>query len=231
MPEIDFLLSGSVLVEAVLDGDPHLFERADRSFAEFAGDIVGGQVEEAALVDRDGCFTGDDGFEVEELDVGRHIEREAHLVCSLHMAAQHLAWVAGERGAVEVVDVAEDARLGFLRVAPRDDLECVGVGDREHVGFLHPREAVDRRAVERHAVGEGIVEFGGRDCEALEVAEHVGEPQPHESDTALFHRSQDEFAMLLDTHRLSLSDSVKNGDGAEAGRLHPVSHVAVQDFN
>ena len=50
--QVDLLLAGSVLVEAVLDGDAERLERADRLLAQLAGDVAGGQVEEAALVDR-----------------------------------------------------------------------------------------------------------------------------------------------------------------------------------
>ncbi len=38
------------------------------------------------------------------------------------------------------------------------------------------------RAVELHALGEGALELGGADGEALELAEDVGEPQPDEPD-------------------------------------------------
>ena len=116
----------------------------------------------------------------------------------LHVAAQHLPWVALERCAVEAVDVAEHPRLGGAGFAPRDQLERVGVGDRQHVGFLDAREPVDRRAVEGHAVLERVLELGRADREALEVAEHVGEPQAHESHATLFHGAQHVVAMLIE---------------------------------
>ena len=36
----------------------------------------------------------------------------------------------------------------------------VGVGAGEHVALLHPAEAVDGRAVEVHALVEGVLELG-----------------------------------------------------------------------
>ena len=50
--QVDLLLARGVLVEAVLDRDAHRLERADRLLAQRAGDVVGREVEEAALVER-----------------------------------------------------------------------------------------------------------------------------------------------------------------------------------
>ena len=61
-----------------------------------------------------------------------------------------------------------------------------GSGIGEHVALLDAAEPVDRRAVERHPVLERVLELGRADREALEVAEHVGEPQADEADAALF---------------------------------------------
>ena len=165
--QIDLLLTRRVLVEAVLHRDAHCLERADGFLAQLAGDVVGGEVEEAAVVNRHGWGARCERFEIEELDVGCDIESEASFVRSLHVAAQHLTRVARERRAVEVIDVTEDACFGDLGVSPWQDLERVGVGDGEDVGFLNAGESVDRRAVEGHAIAEGIVEFGRRDSEAL----------------------------------------------------------------
>ena len=137
------------------------------------------------------------------------------------MPAQHLAWVAVERRAVEMVDVAEHARLGGAGLAPREELERVGIGDRQHVSFLDAREPVDRRAVERHAVLERVLELGGADREALQIAEHVGEPQAHESHAAFFDSAQHVVAMLIE-HLAHLTSLVgvrrrENVDGAPPG--------------
>ena len=119
------------------------------------------------------------------------------VVRGLQVAAQHLARVALERRAVEVVDVAEHPGLGRLRVAPRQHLERVRVGDREDVALLDAAEAVDRRAVEGHAVLERVLQLGGADRKALQVAEHVGEPQADEAHAALLHRVQHVVALLF----------------------------------
>ncbi len=60
-----------------------------------------------------------------------------------------------------------------------------------------PGEALDRRAVEADALLEGALEFGGRDRDRLEVAEHVGEPQPDESDVPFLQRAQHEFLLAV----------------------------------
>ena len=71
-------------------------------------------------------------------------------------------------------------------IAPREQLERVGVGHRQHVGFLHTREPIDGRAVEGHAVVECVLQLGGGDGEALERAQHVGEPQSHQPHATFF---------------------------------------------
>src|SRR5262249_32196231 len=51
--------------------------------------------------------------------------------------------------------------------------------------------ALDRRSVEGHALLERAFELGRRDREALELAEHVGEPETYEAHAALFDGTQD----------------------------------------
>ena len=99
-------------------------------------------------------------LEVEELHLGPGVEREALLARALEVALQHVARVALERLAREPLDVAEDPRDRRVVVAPRDDLERVRVGDREHVGLLHAAVALDGRAVEGHPLLEGGLELG-----------------------------------------------------------------------
>ena len=135
-------------------------------------------------------------LEVEPLELGRGVEREAGAARLLERAAQHLAGVAFERRAVEVDDVAEHAGDRGV-VAQRQDLERARVGLGQHVGFLHAGEAVDRRSVEGHALFEGVFQLGGRDVERLGGAEHVGEPQLDESDAALFDGSEDVVLLAL----------------------------------
>ena len=143
-----------------------------------------------------------------------------------HVATEHLAGVAFEGGAVEMVDVAEDACFGHLGVAPGEQLEGVGVGNGEHVGFLHAGEPVDRGAVEGHPVLECVLEFGRRDRQALQIPEHVGEPESHESDAAFFDAAKDVVALLVQHvgHSSSLSwiDRESDRAGAEAPALPSV---------
>ena len=54
------------------------------------------------------------------------------------------------------------------------------------------------RAVERHALLEGVLQLGRGDGEALELAEHVGEPEPDEPDAPLLDRAQ--HVVLLAFH-------------------------------
>src|SRR5207342_1601609 len=64
------------------------------------------------------------------------------------------------------------------------------------------------RAVEPDAVGERPFQLRGGHGDRLEVAEHVGEPQPHEADVAFLERAEDE--LLLPIHA-SLSTGPRRG--------------------
>ena len=83
------------------------------------------------------------------------------------------------------------------------DLERLRIGPGEHVALLHAAEAVDGRAVEGHALLEGVLQFGRRDVERLGDAKDVGEPQLNEPDASLLDGAKD--VVLLALHVPSLT--------------------------
>ncbi|CAB4775537.1 unannotated protein [freshwater metagenome] len=95
------------------------------------------------------------------------------------------------------MNIAEDAGLGRLGVAPRQHLERCRIGDGEDIGFLHAREAVDGGTVEGHTVLEGVLELCRADGKGLEDAKYVGEPETDESYPALFHGVEHVVALLF----------------------------------
>ena len=144
------MLGRAVLVERVLHRDAHGFEPKDRLLAELRSEVVRGEVEVPGGVERLNFVAG---AEVEELHLGADEEREALLSCPFDVALQHVAGIAIERLAREQLDVAEHPGDGRLAVVVgREQLERVGVRTGKHVGFLDPAIALDRRAVERHAL-------------------------------------------------------------------------------
>ncbi len=154
--------------------------------------------------------------EVEVLHLGRGEERVPRRAGPFERAPQRVARVAFERRAVEVGDVAEDA--GDLRVVvvPGQQLERLGVGPGQHVGFLHPAEPVDGRAVEGHALVEGVLQLGRGDVESLGRAQDVGEPQLDEADAPLLDRPQHVVPLAL--HPASLAAA---GTPSEIRLPHP----------
>ena len=118
MAQVDLVLARAVLVERVLDRDAHRLERLDGALAQVAGDVGGGEVEVGAVVEDLQRLRGIALLEVEELHLGRHVEREAPLAGPVEVAPQHLAGVALERRAVEVDDVAEHPGVGGRRDRP-----------------------------------------------------------------------------------------------------------------
>ncbi|SIK63221.1 Uncharacterised protein [Mycobacteroides abscessus subsp. abscessus] len=68
---------------------------------------------------------------------------------------------------------------------------------RHGVRFGDTGEAFDGRAIETDALLESALQLSGRNGDALEVAEHIGEPQPDETDIAFFQRAQHEFLLTI----------------------------------
>ncbi len=197
--QVDLVLARAVLVERVLDRDAHRLERLHRALAQVAGDVGSGEVEVRAVVEHLQRLRGVALGEVEELHLGRHVEREAPLAGPVEVALEHLAGVALERASRRGWRCRRTSgRPGRRGIDPRQQLEAVGIGPGQHVALLHPGEPVDRRSVEGHALGEGVLELGGGDGERLELAEDVGEPEPDEADTTLLHRPQ--HVVLLALH-------------------------------
>ena len=156
-------------------------------------------VEVAGLVDRLGALAGHPALlEQEELDLGVRVEGEALVGGLGQRALQHVARVGHARGAVGQGEVAEHPGGAGALAAPGQHLERARVGLGEHVGLVDPGEALDDRAVEADALGEGPLELGRRDGHRLQGAEHVGEPEPDEPDVALFDRAEHE--LLLTVH-------------------------------
>ena len=196
--KIDLLLTGAAFVVAVFDRDAHCLEHGDRLTSEVVRDTIGSVVEVAVAIDglgddtRARCF-----LEEVELDLGVRVEREAE-ICSLGQGAlEHVTRIGITRCAIGHEDVAKHASYSRTLTAPRQQREGCGVRLDEHVGFVDASEALNGRTVEANALGEGTLQLGRRNGDRLQGAEHVGEPQPHETDVTFFNGAEYEFGLLV----------------------------------
>ena len=144
-------------------------------------------VEIAAVVQRHRGFAAGLGVEQEELDLGVGVEGEPHVGGLVHRPLQHPAWVSEAGRAIGLGDVAEHAGRAADLLAPGQQLEGTGVRPCHHVGLVDAGITLDRRPVEAHPFAEGSLDLGRGNRHRLERAEHIGEPQSHEADVALFH--------------------------------------------
>ena len=178
----------------VLDVDAHLLQGEDGVAAHVGAGVERGQVEVAALVEHlRHAALGFGRAEVEELELGADVEGvEAHLLGPFERPLQDPARVALVRFAAGHLDVAEHPRHRVLVLRPPGDQgEGRGIGHGDHVRLLDRVEAGDRGAVEAHAALEGVLELGGVDREALQLAEHIGEPESDEADVGLLDQLDD----------------------------------------
>ena len=182
------MLRAGHLVVGLLHRDADRFQVRDDAPPELAAAVERRQVEIGAGVEWFGALRRG---EEEELDLGAGVERVAELAGSAELALQYLPGIAGEGRALRRQDVAEDPGLERLR-PPWQDLECLGIGLEQHVGFLHSGEAVDGGPVEPHPFQEGLGQFGRRKGQRLEHAQDIDEPQADEMDAPLFDGAQDE---------------------------------------
>ena len=117
--------------------------------------------------------------------------------------------------------MSQNIRAGDRRrPGPGQQLEGLGVGHGQHVALLDPAEPVDGRAVEGHALLEGVLELGRGDVEVLGRAEHVGEPQLDEADAALLDGPQ--HVVLLAFHAVAHARAGAQDDYRSQRRDHRV---------
>ena len=119
---------------------------------------------------------------------------------SAALASVRLSTLRGSATAGVPSGVVMSQNMRAVRVdlaAPRQDLERRGVGVGEHVGLVDAREALDRRAVEAEALGEGALDLGRGDRDRLERADDVGEPEPDELDAPLLDRAKNELLLAV----------------------------------
>lgn len=196
--EVDLLLARCALVVGELDRDAHGLQHGDRLAAEVHADVLRGVVEVAGVVGRGRAGAVDRlVLQEEELDLGVGVEGEAQVGGLGQGALEDVARVGEGRGAVRHEDVAEHpGGTGGLR-APRQDLEGRRVRLGDHVGLVHPGEALDGRAVEADALVKRLFQFGGGHGDGLQEAQDVREPQAYETDVALLQRTEHELLLLV----------------------------------
>ena len=188
--EVDLVLAGSVLVEGVLDRDPHRLEHLERVAPDVTGDVGGGQLEVGPGVERLEGLGRIAVAEQEVLHLGSDHEREPALGCRVEVSAEDLAGVALERAVVGVGDVAEHAGGPLGGITPREQLERGGIRLGQHVALLDAAESGDRGAVEVHPLLERVLQLGGADGERLQLAVDIGEPEADQPHPPLFDGAQ-----------------------------------------
>jgi hypothetical protein len=169
-------------VVRVLDVDVELLERQDRLAPHVGARVQGGEVEVPALVQDLGRPVLRLGrAKVEVLELGADVVGlEAHLLGALQGSPQDPPRIALVWLPARDLDVAEHPPGGLLQRAPGQDREAGRIGQGDHVGLLDRIEPRDRGPVEAHTALERVLELLRVDREALQLAEHVREPQPDE---------------------------------------------------
>ena len=203
--EVDLVLAGRILVPAVLDRDAHVLQGQHRGLPQVGGLVGHGELEVRPMVEGLQRGRGLPGRQVEELDLGGRVEVEAPIPGTLEGPSQHVARAALKGTPVEVEDVADDpGHRRFAVGVPGQELERLGVRPCQDVAFLHAAESVDRRAIERDALRQGLLELAGGDVEAARDPEDIGEPELDDPHRPVLDDPQHVVLPLL--HRASLAE-------------------------
>ena len=182
--EVDLVLADRDLVVRRLQVEAHLLQRQLDVAAAVLAAVDRGHVEVGRGVVRvDGRVAVGVQPEQEELGLRADLHRVAEVGGLRQHALQVRARVAGERLAVGVGDVADQARgAGVLGAPPRQHGVRRRIRQEVHVRLLDPLEAADRRAVEHQLVVERLLQLLDRDRDVLDLAVRLGELQPYEGD-------------------------------------------------
>ena len=196
--KVDLLLTRSTLMVTELDGDTHRFQDCDGLSTEVVSRTMWAVIEVANLIDRCGHLASAEALlDEEEFDFRMGIERKAKIGGLGQRALEHMPRIGIRRRAVGHQDVAEHTSYTWALATPRQHLERAGIRLDQHVGFNDASKALDRGAIETNTFSEGTFKFGGSNRNRLEHAEHIGEPQPNESNISLFDRAQHKLCLLI----------------------------------
>jgi hypothetical protein len=66
---------------------------------------------------------------------------------------------------------------------------------RHQVGFVDPREAFNRGAIESHSLLECLSQFTGWNGETFDMTEDVGKPESYDFDTPIVNFPQNSFSV------------------------------------
>jgi hypothetical protein len=125
------------------------------------------------------------------------VKRESALSRFSECSLEHVPRVGYRWLPIGSRNVAEHPRRRVDLVSPRKNLKRRWVRVGEHVGFVRSSESLDCRTVETETLRESAFDFRWSDCDTLEGADDVGEPQADELDSPLFDRAKHEVALLV----------------------------------
>ena len=190
--EVDLVLPCGHLVVAGFDLEAHLFQtQADLPPGAFAV-VQGAQVEVTRLITGAGGGTAIlVSLEQEELQLRPGVEGVAHVLGPLQHPFQHVPGIAGEGGAVGIVDFADQPGHFTVLGPPGQDGKGVQVGIKVLVGLLNADETLNGAAVHHDLACQRPLDLGGSDGHIFELAEYVGELHPDELDVLFLDHAED----------------------------------------
>ena len=148
VPKVDLLLARRILVEAVLDRDAHRLERADRLLAQRAGDVVGGEIEVARVVERLAVAAPRSAPRSRRTRCPGRRRRSGRAVGGLDVALEHLAASRRRTGVPSRLLMSQKIRASGVFGSPQGSSSNV-FGIRASPARRLPGSARSRRSTTR----------------------------------------------------------------------------------
>ena len=155
--QVDLVLSGTSFMVAELHRDTNLFKHGHRLATEILHNPAGRVIKIGFIVYRyrKTVITQLGRFEQIKLNFRRCIAREPHFSRFVEGSLEYAASVGCARLTIGCKNIAEHAGGMVFNPAPRQYLECGGIGLKQHIGFVHARKTLNRGTVKAEPFLEG----------------------------------------------------------------------------
>ena len=190
--EINLVLGRRNLMMAGLHPKPHLLQVQHNIPSDIFRQVNGGHVKISRHLM---CAGGGPPLLVrvkeKEFTFRPHIEHISHVLRPLYSPFEHISWVAGKRGSIRVIHVADKpGHLALLR-PPRKHLKGIQIRIQVHIRLVNPHKTFNGRAVKHAAVIQCLFKLAGSDGHILKHSEDIRKLEADKLHILIFHHTHD----------------------------------------
>ena len=137
-----------------------------------------------------------------------HIEHISHVLRPLDSPFEHIPRIAGKRGPVRVIHVADKPGHLALLGPPRKDLKGIQIRIQVHIRLVNPHKPFNGRSVKHAAVIQCLFKLAGSDGHILKHSEDIRKLEADKLHILLFHHTHDVLFTVFAHNNLPLLQTV-----------------------